>query len=113
MRKVVMKAACTLGIYAYYWRIAPLIYILVAFVAVPGVCLLIAMLCSVSVTGGVVVTILALDAMVFFLNWWIKAGGCLKLVSEDEREARKAEIEEEMGLAEPREEPREQLESTA
>ena len=38
-----------------------------------------------------------------------KQGGCLKVVSEDEREARKAEIEEEMGetgVAEPREEPR-------
>lgn len=112
MRKVVLKAACTLGIYTYYWRIASLIYILVVFVAVPGACLLISLLCSVSVTAGVVVTILALDGVVFFLNWWIKAGGCLKVVSEDEREARKAEIEEEMGLAEPREEPREQPDCT-
>jgi hypothetical protein len=101
-----------LGIYTYYWRIASLIYILVVFVAVPGACLLISLLCSVSVTAGVVVTILALDGVVFFLNWWIKAGGCLKVVSEDEREARKAEIEEEMGLAEPREEPREQPDCT-
>ena len=36
MRKVIINAACTLGFYASYWRLVPLIYILVMFVAVPG-----------------------------------------------------------------------------
>ena len=36
MRRVILKAACTLGFYASYWRFVPLIYIVVMFVAVPG-----------------------------------------------------------------------------
>ena len=36
MRKVPLRAACLLGFYASFWRLVPLIYILVMFVAVPG-----------------------------------------------------------------------------
>ena len=114
MRKVVIRAACTLGFYASYWRMVPLIYILVMFVTVPGVCLLISLLYSASVAGGVVVTILALAAVAGFVYWWVKLGGCYKVVSQEERDARKAEIEEEMGetgVAEPKVEP--QAESPA
>ncbi|CAK9067762.1 unnamed protein product [Durusdinium trenchii] len=71
MRRVIVKAACTLGFYASYWRLVPLIYILVMFVAVPG-----------------------------FVFWWVRLGGCYKVVSQEEREARKAEMEEEMGTTE-------------
>ena len=150
MRRVVVQAACTLGFYASYWRLVPLIYILVAsfqspiavflfdcgspffqigtveilasrsssfghmvrpinstakvmFVAVPGLGLLISVLYSASVAGGVVVTLLALGALGGLIFWWYKFG-CYKVVSQEERDARKAEMAEEMGVAEPKEE---------
>mmetsp|Transcript_53971 Transcript_53971/g.87958 ORF Transcript_53971/g.87958 Transcript_53971/m.87958 type:complete len:547 (+) Transcript_53971:74-1714(+) len=97
MRRVVLSAACTLGFYASYWRLVPLIYILVMFVAVPGICLLISLLYSASVAGGVVVTLLFLGVVAGLIFWWVKLGGCYKVVSLEEREARKAEMEQEMG----------------
>ena len=59
-RMVVIKAACTLGFYASYWRFVPLIYILTMFVAVPGISLAISLLYTASVAAGIVVTLLAL-----------------------------------------------------
>ena len=96
MRRVIVQAACTLGFYASYWRLVPLMYILVMFVAVPGVCLLISLLYTASVAGGVVVTILVLAGVGALVYWWMKMGGCYKVVSQEEREARKAEMEAEM-----------------
>ena len=61
------------------------------------------MLYSASVAGGVVVTILALGAVAGLVFWWVKMGGCYKVVSQEQREARRAEMEEEMG-EKPREE---------
>ncbi|CAE7231465.1 Slc34a2 [Symbiodinium natans] len=104
MRRVVVRAACTLGFYASYWRLVPLIYILVMFVAVPGACLLISLLYGSSVAGGVVLTILAVAVVAAFIYWWNFMGGCYKVVSKEERDARQAEIEAEMGDA-PKEEP--------
>mmetsp|Transcript_37959 Transcript_37959/g.47046 ORF Transcript_37959/g.47046 Transcript_37959/m.47046 type:complete len:538 (-) Transcript_37959:87-1700(-) len=102
MRRVVIKAACTLGFYASYWRFVPLLYILVMFVAVPGITLAISLLYDASVIGGIVVTLLALGAVAGLVFWWVRIG-CYKVVSQEEREARRAEMEEEMG-AEPKEE---------
>ena len=99
MRRVIVRAACTLGFYASYWRLVPLIYILVMFVAVPGVSLGISLLYGASVAAGVVVTILALGAVGTFIFWRVRLGGCYKVVSQEERDVRKAEIEEEMGVA--------------
>ena len=96
MRMVVVKAACTLGFYASYWRLVPVVYILVMFVAVPGISLAISLLYDASVAGGVVVTLLALGAVAGVVFWWLR-GGCYKVVSQEEREARRAEMEEEMG----------------
>ena len=96
MRRVVVQGACTLGFYASYWRVVPLVYILVMFVAVPGLGLLISLLYSASVAGGVVVTLLALGALAGLIFWWYKFG-CYKVVSQEERDARKAEMEKEMG----------------
>eukprot|EP00435_Cladocopium_sp_Y103_P017635 s2569_g4.t1 len=92
MRRVVLTAACTLGFYASYWRLVPLIYILVMFVAVPGICLLISLLYTASVAGGVIVTLLFLAAVAGLIFWWVKLGGCYKVVSLEEREARKADL---------------------
>ena len=78
MRRVVVKAACTLGFYASYWRLVPVIYVLVMFVIVPGLCLTISLLYDASVAGGVVVTLLALGAVGGFVFWWVRLGGCYK-----------------------------------
>ena len=85
MRRVVVKAACTLGFYASYWRLVPLIYILVMFLAVPGLCLAISLLYGASVAAGIVVTLLAVGALAGFIFWWVKLGGCYKIVSQEER----------------------------
>ena len=67
MRRVIIRAACTLGFYASYWRLVPLIYILVMFLAVPGITLSISLLYQASVAGGVVVTLLALGLLAAFV----------------------------------------------
>ena len=71
MRRVIINAACTLGFYASYWRLVPLIYILVMFLAVPGITLAISLLYQASIAGGVVVTILALGLLAAFVVWWV------------------------------------------
>ena len=63
MRSVVIKAVCTLAFYASYWRLVPLIYILVMFVAVPSIC----------VAAGVVI-FLALGAVRGFVWWSVWVG---------------------------------------
>ena len=77
MRRIPIKAACLLGFYASYWRLVPLIYILVMFVALPGVALAISLLYGASIAGGIVVTLLALGAVAGFIAWWWM-GGCYK-----------------------------------
>ena len=101
-RMVVIKAACTLGFYASYWRFVPLIYILTMFVAVPGISLAISLLYTASVAAGIVVTLLALGGVAGLIFWWVKVG-CYKVVSQEERDARKAEMEDEMGTREAKE----------
>ncbi|CAJ1352625.1 unnamed protein product [Effrenium voratum] len=92
MRRVIINAACTLGFYASYWRLVPLIYILVMFLAVPGITLAISLLYQASIAGGVVVTILALGLLAAFVVWWVRVG-CYKVVSQEERELRQAEMD--------------------
>ncbi|CAE7352088.1 SLC34A1 [Symbiodinium sp. CCMP2592] len=109
MRRIPIKAACLLGFYASYWRLVPLIYILVMFVALPGVSLAISLLYGASIAGGIVVTLLALGAVAGFIAWWWM-GGCYKapegVVSKELREERAAEIAAEMGEAEKPQETR-------
>ena len=143
MRRVIIHAACTLGFYASYWRFVPLIYILVMFLAVPGVTLAISLLYQASVAGGIVVTILALGVVaglavsltdlarlvcflvcswLFFVPstrshvalckgrislsqvWWWRVG-CYKVVSQEERELRRAQVEEQVEEPKQMEEP--------
>mmetsp|Transcript_62796 Transcript_62796/g.140114 ORF Transcript_62796/g.140114 Transcript_62796/m.140114 type:complete len:557 (+) Transcript_62796:70-1740(+) len=104
MRRVPIQAACLLGFYASFWRLVPLIYILVMFVAVPGVCLAISLLYGASIAGGVVVTLLAIAAVAGFVAWWWM-GGCYKVVSKEQRAEREAEMAAEMGEKPTVEEP--------
>lgn len=60
----------------------------------------ISLLYGASVAGGIVLTLLALSGVAGFVFWWVRLGGCYKVVSQEEREARKAEMEEEMGTTE-------------
>ncbi|CAJ1402249.1 unnamed protein product [Effrenium voratum] len=93
MRRVIVNAACTLGFYASYWRFIPLIYILVMFLAVPGITLAISVLYEASVAGGIVVTLLALGALVGLGIWWWKVLR-FKVVTKEERAQREAELGE-------------------
>ncbi|CAE7301394.1 Slc34a2, partial [Symbiodinium pilosum] len=93
MRRPIIAAACTLGFYASYWRLLPLLYILVMFLAVPGLALVISLLYTVSVAGGVAATMFVLAALASFEYWWFKKG-CYKVVSKEQRQARLAEIQE-------------------
>ena len=102
MRRIPIKAACLLGFYASYWRLVPLIYILVMFVALPGVTLAISLLYGASIAGGIVVTLLALGVVAGFIAWWWM-GGCYRVVSKEQREERAAEIAAEMGEKPPAE----------
>lgn len=58
MRRIVVNAAKMLGFYASYWRLVPLLYILVMFLAVPGLCLAISVLYGASLAAGIVCSVL-------------------------------------------------------
>eukprot|EP00438_Fugacium_kawagutii_P016979 Skav202415 [mRNA] locus=scaffold1370:126853:139208:+ [translate_table: standard] len=77
MRRMVVNAAKMLGFYASYWRFVPLLYILVMFLAVPGLCLSISVLYGVSLAAGVVCTVLAVLVLTAIIAWW-NTGGCYR-----------------------------------
>merc|ERR1712151_246314 len=54
LRRIPLAAARLLGLYASYFKWAPITYILCAFVAIPGVCLLIGVAIEASAVGGVI-----------------------------------------------------------
>jgi len=91
MRRVVVNAACLLGLYASFYRLVPMIYILVMFLAVPGICLGISLLCGASLSAGIVVLLLTLAALGAFITWWNK-GGCYRVISKDQRESHELEL---------------------
>lgn len=93
MRRVVVSAAKLLGFYASYWRFVPLAYILVMFLAVPGLCLAISILYGASLAAGIVCTVLALLALTAIIAWW-NTGGCYRVVSKEARQQREIEVAE-------------------
>jgi len=93
MRRVPLGAARLLGLYASFYRFVPALYILVAFVVVPGVALGISALFDASVAGGVVVLLLVLGALGGFEFWWIRMGGCYKVLSAEQRETQQEALE--------------------
>lgn len=107
MRQVPLNAARTLGLYASYYRFVPILYILVAFVVLPGIFLGVASLYSASIAGGVILTLVLLGALIGFeVWWWMK--GCYMVLSEEDRKKGEEELrlanaklaEEETGSAE-------------
>jgi len=93
MRQIPLGAARLLGLYASFYRFVPALYILVMFVTVPGILLGLSSLYDASVAGGVILTLLLLGAFAGFEFWWIKMGGCYKVLSKEERETRLQELE--------------------
>ncbi|CAE7657598.1 Slc34a2 [Symbiodinium pilosum] len=94
MRRIVVGAAQLLGFYASYWRLVPLLYIATMFLLVPGVALGISLLFGASVAAGIATLVAAIIGLTAFLLWW-NMGGCYRVVSLTEREAREAELKAE------------------
>jgi len=100
MRAVPLGAARLLGLYASFFRFVPVIYILVAFVLVPGTCIAISMIFEASTIGGVFALLLAVVAAGVFEFAWIigvPPGDplCYKVLSLEQR----AEGEEQLKAA--------------
>jgi len=91
MRGVVVGAAKLLGFYASYWRMVPLLYILIMFLVVPGVALGISLLFGASLAAGITALAVAVVSLTALLIWW-NMGGCYRVVSRAERELREAEL---------------------
>merc|ERR1711976_860145 len=97
VRQVPLAAAKLLGLYASYYRFVPALYLLVAFVFIPGICLAMSELFKASVAGGAFVLLLLLGAVGFFeVAWWrgiplnkAPLDGtpvCFKVLSKEQRE---------------------------
>merc|ERR1712232_731198 len=99
MRRVPINAARLLGLYASYYRFVPPLYILVMFVAVPGVGLGISAVFDVSVIGGVFLLLFVLMVLSVSIFLWVHGyplGGenalCYKVLSKEDREKGIAEL---------------------
>merc|ERR1712061_165747 len=97
MRSIPLGAAKLLGLYASYYRFVPGLYILVAFILVPGTCLGISQLFEVSVSIGAIVLVLVLACFSAFEFWWligypIGNAGAYKVLSKEERAKGEAEL---------------------
>lgn len=93
MRRIVVNAAKMLGFYASYWRLVPLLYILVMFLAVPGLCLAVSVLYGASLAAGIVCSVLGLLVLSAIIAWW-NTGGCYRVVSKEARQQREIEVAE-------------------
>jgi len=91
MRAVPLSGARLLGQYASYYRFLPILWIAVAFFAVPGILLGVANAFYTSVALGIILVVVLLAALAAFEFWWWRgfgaAGpGCFTVLSEDLRE---------------------------
>jgi len=110
MRRLPLGAARLLGLYASHYRFLPALYILVAFVCLPGVCLGVGATMDASVGGGVVLLLFLLGLFGAFEFLWLVGYPvgtplCYKVLSEEQREEGTRELEranaEVMGMAVP------------
>jgi len=97
MRKIPLGAAKLLGLYASYYRFVPGLYILIAFVVIPGTCLAISALFDVNAAAGTIVLLLGLASLGAFEFWWvigypIGQPGAYKVLSKEKREVGAAEL---------------------
>merc|ERR1712004_208716 len=92
MRKVPLSAAKVLGLYASFYRITPVIYILTMFILVPLVFLGVSAIIDASVAGGVIVFLMVLAGLgtgIFFWSVGYPMDGeralCYKVLSKEQR----------------------------
>merc|ERR1712039_967243 len=105
MRRIPLGAAKLLGLYASYFKLAPITYILTAFVAIPGICLLIGAAIEASAVGGVILLLLVLAMVGTFEFLWLRGlpegtgppalqgALCYKVLSEEQREEGRKALE--------------------
>merc|ERR1712113_888803 len=105
MRRIPLNAAKLLGLYASFFKWAPITYILTAFVAIPGICLLIGAAIEASVVGGVILLLLVLALVGTFEFLWLRGlpegtgppalqgALCYKVLSEEQREEGKKALQ--------------------
>merc|ERR1712167_207130 len=109
MRAIPLTAAKTLGLYASYYKLAPLVYILVAFVCMPAIFLGITASFQAHVAVGVILLLIFLPLLGAFLFWWargipigenpiITQPGCFQVLPEDQRKAGQQELYEATAL---------------
>merc|ERR1712190_654036 len=99
MRRIPLAAAELLGLYASYFRIVPAVYLGIAFVVVPGLCLGVSEIFKASVGGGVVVLLILVSLLACFEILWLRGFAfgdypllngtpwCFKVLSQQQREA--------------------------
>merc|ERR1711966_371459 len=96
MRRIPVAAAELLGLYASHFRAVPVLYMCVAFLIIPGVCLGVSEIFSASVEGGVTVLLLLISALAGFLFLWLHGldgkPWCLKVLSKEQREESKLQL---------------------
>ncbi|CAJ1396410.1 unnamed protein product [Effrenium voratum] len=97
MWRILLRAPQGLGFYAAFWRAWPPLYIVSAFLLLPGALLGICLLFNVSIAAGAVVAVLAALLVVAFLVWWNR-GGCYKVVSQEQRQERHADLLAQAGI---------------
>jgi hypothetical protein len=105
MRRIPVNAAKLLGLYASFFRFVPLVYILTAFVGIPGICLLIGAAMDANIAGGVILLLLVLKAVGLFEFLWLRGlpdgtgppylqgALCYKVLSKEKREEGKKALE--------------------
>merc|ERR1712151_666971 len=99
MRRLPLRAAETLGLYASFFRWVPAAYIFVAFVILPLIFLGVVETFKASIAGGVIVLLIVLAAIgTFEFAWWvgIPKGNALslKVLSEEQRTEGRRALEE-------------------
>jgi len=93
MRRFPLGAARLLGLYASFYRFVPLLYILLAFVAIPSLALGVSALLSASLAGGLVLLLFLLGAFAAFQYWWVWREGCYRVISKEDRGKGQADAE--------------------
>merc|ERR1712113_1381070 len=79
------SSARALGLYAAEHRSAPLIYILVAFVALPTLALLVSLAYEAMAVLGLILGVALVAGMIAFSVWW-STTGCYLVISEERRQ---------------------------
>jgi sodium-dependent phosphate cotransporter len=98
MRQIPLGGARLLGLYASHFRFVPALYILVAFLLIPLICLGIGAVFDASIAGGVVLLLVVLAAVGVFVTAWvigIPPGNalCYKVLSKEDREQGKIDLD--------------------